>query len=72
MEQFELIEAMGNFMRSTVYTGVKPVLLVAEELVTEQGIGQVVEAVWIGMHSSKEFSYISKFAVTGKIIFRGF
>jgi len=68
MEQFELNKAIEKFMYPTVYTGVKPIVLVAEELVTEQGIGQVVEAVWIGMHSSEEFSYISKFAVTGKIL----
>lgn len=68
MEQFELSKAMEDFMRPTVYTGVKPILLVAEELATEQGVGQVVEAVWVGINSAKEFSYISKFAVTGKII----
>lgn len=68
MEQFELSKAMEDFMRPTVYTGVKPILLVAEELATEQGVGQVVEAVWVGINSSNEFSYISKFAVTGKII----
>lgn len=68
MEQFELRKAIENFMRPTVYTGVEPILLVAEELVTEQGVGQVVEAVWVGINSAKEFSYISKFAVTGKII----
>ena len=69
MEQFELSKAIEKFMNPTVYTGVKPTLLVAEELVTEQGIGQVVEAVWVGVNSSKEFSYISKFAVSGKIVF---
>ncbi|MDB2562448.1 hypothetical protein N9X61_02470 [Sulfurimonas sp.] len=68
MEQFEVTKAIEKFMHPTVYTGVKPILLVAEELVTEQGIGQVVEAVWIGLNSNEEFSYISKFAVTGKII----
>ena len=68
MEQIELSKAIEKFMNPTVYTGVKPILLVAEELVTEQGIGQVVEAVWVGVNSSKEFSYISKFAVSGKII----
>jgi len=68
MEQFEISEAIENFMHPTVYTGVKPILIVAEELATEQRVGQVVEAVWVGANSSKEFSYISKFAVTGKII----
>jgi hypothetical protein len=68
MEQFELSKTIEDFMHPTVYTGVKPILLVAEELATKQVVGQVVEAVWIGVNSSKEFSYISKFAVTGKII----
>ncbi len=68
MEQFELSKAMENFMRPTVYTGVKPILLVAEELATEQGVGQIVEAVWVSKNPGQEFSYISKFAVTGKII----
>jgi hypothetical protein len=68
MEQFELNKAIEDFMHPTVYTGVKPILLVAEELATQHGVGQVVEAVWVGINSEKEFSYISKFAVTGKII----
>jgi hypothetical protein len=68
MDKNEIDRAIEIFMHPTVYTGVKPILLVAEELATEQGIGQIVEAVWVGVNSSKEFSYISKFAVTGKIV----
>ena len=68
MEQLNITQAIQNFMHPTVYTGVKPLFLVAEELATELGVGQVVEAVWIGINSTKEFSYISKFAVSGKII----
>jgi len=68
MEQVDIHNAIENFMQATIYTGVKPILLVAEELVTDKGLGQVVEAVWLGINSSKEFSYISKFAVSGKII----
>ncbi len=68
MDQFEVNKAIEDFMHPTVYTGVKPVLLVAEELATEHGVGQVVEAVWAGINSDKEFNYISKFAVSGKII----
>jgi len=68
MDKNEIDKAIEVFMHPTVYTGVKPILLVAEELATKQGVGQVVEAVWVGVNSSKEFSYISKFAVTGKII----
>jgi len=68
MEQFNITHAIENFMHPTVYTGVKPIFLVAEELATELRVGQIVEAVWVGVNSSKEFSYISKFAVSGKII----
>ena len=68
MEQFNITQAIANFMYPTVYTGVKPILLVAEELATEFNVGEVVEAVWIGTNSTKEFTYISKFAVSGKII----
>ncbi len=68
MDQSKLDKAIKDFMHPTVYTGVKPVLLVAEELLTKQGNGQVVEAVWVGIQSAQEFSYISKFAVAGKIV----
>ena len=67
MDQSNIDKAIDNFMHPTVYTGVKPILLVAEELVTQQSVGQVVEAVWVGINSNKEFNYISKFAVSGKI-----
>lgn len=64
----EINYAIDQFMHPTVFTGVKPVLLIAEELVTKEKLGQVVEAVWIGVDSDDMFSYISKFAVNGKII----
>jgi len=68
MEQFNATQAIENFMHPTVYTGVKPLFLVAEELATELSVGHVTEAVWVSIDSSQEFSYISKFAVTGKIV----
>ena len=68
MEDFDVTQAIENFMHPTVYTGVVPILLVAEELVTDISIGHVCEAVWARVTSPSEFSYISKFAVTGKII----
>jgi len=68
MEQLEIDKAIEKFMHPTVYTGVKPILLVAEELPTAQSIGQVVEAVWMSISSKQEFKYISKFAVSGKIV----
>ncbi|QSZ41918.1 hypothetical protein GJV85_07300 [Sulfurimonas aquatica] len=67
MEQFNVAQAIEEFMHPTVYTGVKPIFIVAEALPTELSVGQVVEAVWISVNSNKEFSYISKFAVSGKI-----
>ena len=68
MEQIDISKVIENFMHPTVYTGVKPVLIVAEELVTEINLGKITEAVWIHINSSEEFSYVSKFAVSGKII----
>lgn len=68
MEPFNVNQAIEKFMHPTVYTGVKPIVIVAEELPTELSVGQLVEAVWISVNSTKEFSYISKFAVSGKII----
>ncbi|MDQ7068863.1 MAG: hypothetical protein Q9M40_13360 [Sulfurimonas sp.] len=69
MEQLNVTQAIEKFMHPVVYTGVKPIFLVAEELVTEISVGHISEAVWIGINSKKEFSYISKFAVLGKIVF---
>ena len=68
MEQFNISQAIKDFMHPTVYTGVKPIFLVGEELVTDTSVGHICEAVWVGVNSSEEFSYISKFAVSGKII----
>lgn len=68
MNASELNSAIEIFMRPTPYTGVKPTLLVAEELATQRSVGQVVEAVWVGINSHQEFKYISKFAVSGKIV----
>ena len=70
MQNFEITKAIEDFMHTTPYTGVKPILLVAEELVTQKSVGQVVEAVWVGVNSSEEISYISKFAVSGKIVLK--
>ena len=68
MEQFNVSQAIKDFMHPTVYTGVKPIFLVAEELVTDINVGHICEAVWVGVNSSEEFTYISKFAVSGKMI----
>jgi len=64
----ELHKAIEDFMRPVVYTGVKPLFLIAEEIATRQNNGQIVEAVWMDLHNNEEFSYISKFAVRGKIL----
>jgi len=70
MEEFNFSEAIEDFMHPTVYTGVKPLFLIAEELPTAFKLGQVVEAVWLNINSTTEFHYISKFAVSGKIILK--
>ena len=63
-----------EFMRPTVYTGVKPLFLVAEELATKEHMGDIVDAVWLFWknENGSEFSYITKFAVQGQILDRGF
>jgi len=68
MEQFNVTQAIKDFLHPTVYTGVKPIFLIAEELVTALSVGHITEAVWLGINSDEEFNYISKFAVSGKII----
>lgn len=68
MKQLGNNQAITNFMHPVVYTGVKPVFIVGEELVTDICVGQISEAVWVDVTSNNEFTYISKFAVSGKII----
>lgn len=67
MKEFEIETAIEHFMRPVLYTGVNPLFLIAEELATQSNIGDIVEAVWLQIDSYKEFRYISKFAVQGKI-----
>lgn len=63
-----------TFMHPTVFTGVKPLFIVAEELAVKEHIGSVIDAVWVHWDGANknEFSYITKFAVEGKIIDRGY
>jgi len=63
-----------TFMHPTVFTGVKPLFIVAEELATKEHIGDVIDAVWIHWDdkNKNEFSYITKFAVEGKILDRNY
>lgn len=72
MDKNEIDKAIGAFMHPTVFTGVKPLFLVAEELATKEHTGDVIDAVWAEWSdkSENEFSYITKFAVKGKIIDR--
>ncbi len=67
-------ELMRSFMHPTVFTGVKPLFIVAEELATKEHMGDVVDAVWVHWEDDqgKEFSYITKFAVQGKILDRNY
>ena len=61
---------MDAFMNPTVFTGVRPLFIVAEEIETHEHTGSVVDAVWVGCEdtSKTEFRYITKFAVQGEIL----
>lgn len=74
MDKNEIDKVIQTFMHPTVYTGVKPLFLVAEELATKEHTGDIIDAVWVHSNdeSGGEFSYITKFAVKGKIIDRGY
>ena len=67
-------EAIDKFMHPTVFTGVKPLFLVAEELATKEHKGDIIDAVWVHWddEAKGEFSYITKFAVKGKIVDRNY
>lgn len=74
MDENEINQAIGNFMHPTVFTGVKPLFLVAEELATKKHTGDIIDAVWVRRNddSDGEFTYITKFAVKGQIINRNY
>ena len=69
MDKNEINKAIEKFMHPTVFTGVKPIFLVAEELATKDNIGDIIDAVWIDWNNESDgvFNYITKFAVKGKI-----
>ena len=74
MDKNEINQVILAFMHPTVFTGVKPLFLVAEELATKRNIGDIVDAVWVHWddENASEFTYITKFAVKGEIIDRGY
>ena len=74
MDKNETNTLMEKFMHPTVFTGVEPLFIVAEELATQEHIGGVIDAVWVHWDDDKknEFSYITKFAVEGKILDRNY
>ncbi len=74
MKKNEIDEAIQEFMHPTVFTGVKPLFLVAEELATKERTGDIIDAVWVYWDDENrgEFSYITKFAVKGEIVDRGY
>jgi len=74
MDKSEIDKAIETFMHPVVFTGVKPLLLVAEELATKEHFGGVIDAVWVHLDDEArgEFSYITKFAVKGKILNRDY
>ncbi|MBT5935964.1 hypothetical protein [Sulfurimonas sp.] len=74
MDKNEINQAIRKFMYPTVFTGVKPLFLVAEELATKKHTGDIIDAVWVRRNadSDDEFTYITKFAVKGQIINRNY
>ena len=72
MDKKDIDKEIDAFMHSTVFTGRKPLFLVAEELAIEERIGDSIDAVWVDWEdeSKAEFTYITKFAVRGNIIDR--
>jgi hypothetical protein len=74
MNKNEMDKAIQAFMHPTVYTGVRPLFLVAEELATKEHTGDIVDAVWVHWNDGDDgtFSYITKFAVKGRIIDRNY
>lgn len=74
MDKNEINQAIEAFMHPTVFTGVKPLFLVAEELATKKHTGDIIDAVWVHWNddSKGDFSYITKFAVKGQIIDRNY
>jgi len=74
MTKNEIDDAIEKFMHPTVYTGVKPLFLLAEELPTKDHCGDIIDVVWAHWdeESEGEFSYVTKFAVQGKIINRSY
>jgi len=72
MNQNETDKAIEAFLHPTVYTGVKPLFLVAEELATKEHTGVVVDAAWVHWDDEDKLSYITKFAVKGEITDRNY
>jgi len=72
LNQDEMNKTIQTFMHPTVFTGVKPLFLVAEELATQTQLGDIIDAVWVHWEDedTREFSYITKFAVRGQILDR--
>ncbi|MDF1880886.1 hypothetical protein JHD50_06120 [Sulfurimonas sp. MAG313] len=72
MDKNVIDKEIERFMRPTVYTGVKPLFLLVEELPTKEYPGDIIDVVWLHCNDENEgeFTYITKFAVEGKIIDR--
>lgn len=74
MNENEISKVIELFMHPTVFTGVKPLFLVAEEVAIQEHMGDIIDAVWVYWENEEkgDFSYITKFAVNGKILDRGY
>jgi len=67
MDNNTVTRFINELMHPNIFTGVVPLLIIAEELPTVDALGSMTEAVWISIDSKDEFRYINKFAVNGKI-----
>ena len=74
MDKNDIKKKIEEFMHPTVFTGVKPILLIAEELAVEGSTGDVIDAVWVNWTDETKglFQYITKFAVKGEIKHRNY
>jgi len=74
MDKKKTDAVIDKFMHPTVFTGVKPLFLLAEEVSLKEQMGDIIDVVWVHWteENTGEFTYITKFAVRGKIIDRGY
>jgi len=73
MDKKAIDSAVTELMRPTVFTGVAPCALIAEELPGAGTTGDICDAVWVRWETGERAAlhYITRFAVEGSITRRG-